>query len=298
MREPLLQNYEGWRILDNPKMTLSEAYFWDLGGYVRHLDPIIDDPRLTHRQRVTRLYRWSLKELQMALTRNNGNKFNIAYKVVRGRFEKYRYVTDPAMCDMMVRETQRYLREMANVHYMRKDPRSQNSHCYMINPMFHPDNSYCYDHWTQSEVHWYDYAKMHRFRAHHPMLGEQEFSNRFGDGYEASPFYRYFSYAITFAMYFYAWIWQTTFLCRWHDRDDEEFLYFNSQFTQSMRMVSEYHERMSRSHSGDSWQGWNWDHVLGVGVYPKVGYLARAGQYYEKPEWVKQMLEDATAHVK
>lgn len=62
LREPILQNYEGWRILDNPSYENKlDAYFKDVGGFVRHLDPIIDDPRLTHKQRVCRLYRWAIK---------------------------------------------------------------------------------------------------------------------------------------------------------------------------------------------------------------------------------------------
>jgi hypothetical protein len=143
LHEPLLVNYEGWRILDNPKMTKFEGYFTDFAGFGRHLDPIIDDPRLTHQQRVCRLYRWALKEMVNYITKRNATKFNIGYKVVRARFEKYRYVTDPAMCDMMVRETQKYLRETCSIHILRLDHRSPLGIATQTNPMFHPITAKC-----------------------------------------------------------------------------------------------------------------------------------------------------------
>eukprot|EP00744_Colponema_vietnamica_P007120 GILI01010276.1.p1 GENE.GILI01010276.1~~GILI01010276.1.p1 ORF type:complete len:321 (+),score=54.19 GILI01010276.1:56-964(+) len=181
LHEPLLQNYEGWRILDNPKYDNKiDAYIYDMTGNVRHLDPIIDDPRLTHKQRVCRLYKWALKELQMYLVSYNAYKFNWAYKVVRNRFEKYRYVTDPAMCDLMVRETQKYLREYACYHMVKRNPTSPFMNLTMAVPMFHPDNAHNYDHWTQSEVYWYDDAQCHRFSHHHPAYAATVNQDRWG----------------------------------------------------------------------------------------------------------------------
>lgn len=181
LREPLLQNYDGWRILDNPKYENKlDAYTWDIVGSVRHLDPIIDDPRLTHKQRVCRLYRWALKELIMNLTKFNSWKFNLGYKVVRGRFEKYRYVTDPAMCDLMVRESQKYLREVANYHFLKRNAGSSNMNLSNANPMWHPDHNQVYDHWTQPEVFWYDDAKTHRWNYHDPMFSAAPAQSRYG----------------------------------------------------------------------------------------------------------------------
>ncbi|ESL07761.1 hypothetical protein TRSC58_04546 [Trypanosoma rangeli SC58] len=94
----------------------------------------------------------------------------------------YRYVTDPAMCDMMVRQTQKYLRENACFYFLRRNNGSPWSTYTLANPMFHPDGSQVYDHWTHPEVMWYDDAKLHRWSSHHPMYaGAGEMSDRFGD---------------------------------------------------------------------------------------------------------------------
>ena len=185
LREPLLNNYEGWRILDDPTYSNNLEFLKDLGGQVRHTDPIIDDPRLTHQQRVCRLYRWALKDFAGGIVGGYHElKCPIGFKVIRQRFEKYRYVTDPTMCDMMVRETQKYLREFACAiqhHLLRRNATSPGSNAYQQNVLFHPDHSQCYDHWTSPEVFWYDDAKLHRYSGHHPLYsGPGEQHDRFG----------------------------------------------------------------------------------------------------------------------
>lgn len=268
LHEPLLQNYEGWRILDNPKYdSKMDAYMYDLAGSVRHLDPIIDDPRLTHKQRVCRLYRWALKELQMWLVQLNAHKFNLAYKVVRRRFEKYRYVTDPATCDMMVRQTQKYLRENAHVHYLRRNNGSPWSTYTLANPMFHPDNSLVYDHWTHSEVMWYDDAKLHRWSSHHPMYGGAgEQSDRFGD-FDISPHLRWLAWSSTFLIFG---------LCAYHflggpSRDvDAHFAEWNAQFDYNLQGAMFAEERNSRAST--SMLGYDWDRIMGK-VSSRPGYV-------------------------
>lgn len=260
LHEPLLQNYEGWRILDNPKYETKVDAWLDIAGSVRHLDPIIDDPRLTHKQRVCRLYRWALKELQMYLVQVNAHKFNLAYKVVRQRFEKYRYVTDPAMCDMMVRESQKYLREQANFHYMRRNPTSPQGTFTLANCMFHPDNSLVYDHWTHPEVMWYDDAKLHRWHGHHPMYpGTGEMSERFGD-WEVATFWYYpvctimgliFAYMLSHIYGFY------------NTEVDPRFARWNEEFSQQTIAAMRSQERMDRQRESTSAIGFDWEKVLG-----------------------------------
>lgn len=260
LHEPLLQNYEGWRILDNPKYERKvDAYVYDVTGSVRHLDPIIDDPRLTHKQRVCRLYRWALKEIQMWLIQLNAHKFNLAYKVVRRRFEKYRYVTDPATCDMMVRQTQKYLRENANFHYMRRNNGSPWSTYTLANPLFHPDNSLVYDHWTHPEVLWYDDAKLHRWAAHHPMYsGPGEAFDRFGD-MDVAPHLRVVAWALF------------TTLCLWCIFqmlggpviwDDSHFAEWSEQFDQKLAGALYAEERNTRTRG--SVIGYDWDRIMGA----------------------------------
>lgn len=272
LREPMLINYEGWRVLDNVKMTNIEAYTWDLGGTGRHLDPIIDDPRLTHRQRVCRLYRWSLKEVKSYVSKMHSGKFNLAYKVVRNRFEKYRYVTDPAMCDMMVRETQKYLRDTCNPHFLRNDHRNPNGPQNYTNPMFHPDNCLVYDHWTPAEVFWYDDAKMHRYASHHPNnSGTYENHERYGDIYE---FGRGFGGPILWLFICcYAYL-MAGLLAIFHDdsSDDEIFEQMNKYYDVNMRHAIEAEERTRRAKFGPSFLGHNWDQILGI-AYPVAGYF-------------------------
>ncbi|KAF5222968.1 putative NADH dehydrogenase subunit NI2M [Trypanosoma cruzi] len=267
LHEPLLQNYEGWRILDNPRYeSKSEAYIYDFIGSVRHLDPIIDDPRLTHKQRVCRLYRWALKELQMWLVQLNAHKFNLAYKVVRRRFEMYRYVTDPAMCDMMVRETQKYLRENANFYFLRRNNTSPWSTHTLANPMFHPDGSQVYDHWTHPEVMWYDDAKLHRWTGHHPMYaGAGEMSDRFGD-MDVSPHLRVFTIAIFGCIS----LWSICSFLAVFDRDvDPHFEKWCESFDDNLKGALYAAERNSRSRT--SMLGWDWDRIMGK-VQHQSGY--------------------------
>ncbi|KAG5470254.1 hypothetical protein GH5_03239 [Leishmania sp. Ghana 2012 LV757] len=267
LHEPLLQNYEGWRILDNPKYEQkSDAYIYDFMGSVRHLDPIIDDPRLTHKQRVCRLYRWSLKEIQMWMIQLNAHKFNLAYKVIRRRFEKYRYVTDPATCDMMVRQTQKYLRDNANFHYMRRNNSSPWSTFTLANPMFHPDNSLVYDHWTHPEVMWYDDAKLHRWTAHHPSYaGPGEASERFGD-MDVAPHLRGFVWVIFMSLF--AWCFYQL-LGGPGMRDDRHFEEWAKQFEENLAGALYAEERNSRSRS--SVLRGDWDRIMGL-VSPPAGY--------------------------
>ncbi|KAG8343724.1 hypothetical protein TRVL_05448 [Trypanosoma vivax] len=259
LHEPLLQNYEGWRILDNPKYERkSDAYIYDLAGCVRHLDPIIDDPRLTHKQRVCRLYRWALKELQMWLVQLNAHKFNLAYKVVRRRFEMYRYVTDPAACDMMVRQTQKYLRENACFHYLRRNNASPWSTATLANPMFHPDGAQVYDHWTHPEVFWYDDAKLHRWTGHHPMYGNAgEASDRFGD-MDVSPHLRF----ITCVLVGMVFLWSICSFASVFDRDEDvHFHEWCAAFSDDLKGALYAAERNSRHQT--SMLGWDWDRIMG-----------------------------------
>ncbi|EPY32078.1 hypothetical protein STCU_02987 [Strigomonas culicis] len=259
LHEPLLQNYEGWRVLDNPKYERKlDAYTYDITGSVRHLDPIIDDPRLTHKQRVCRLYRWSLKELQMWFVQLNAHKFNLAYKVVRRRFERYRYVTDPATCDMMVRQTQKYLRENANGHYLRRNNSSPWSTYTLANPMFHPDNSQVYDHWTHPEVLWYDDAKLHRWTAHHPLYaGAGEQSDRFG-AMDVSPHLRGITAVIFGTLFAYA---VYNILGGPSREMDPHFEQWCQQFDHKLAGAMYAEERNSRSKG--SMLGYDWDRVMG-----------------------------------
>lgn len=209
IREHLLQNYEGWRVLDDPQYE-SAWQFWsrDPIGCVRHIDPIIDDPRLTHRQRVCRLYKWSLLELKQWITMQEAHKFNIGVKVIRARFEKYRYTTDPATCDMMVRETQKYLREQCYWHFWKKNPSDKTGPTYSATGMSHPDSAQVYDHYTNVSVMYYDDAKLHRFSSHHPMYaGSGEMSDRYGDNESVSIPWRKFALASSTLLLTYIMFW-------------------------------------------------------------------------------------------
>lgn len=281
LHEPLLQNYEGWRILDNPKYdSKSDAYIYDLTGSVRHLDPIIDDPRLTHKQRVCRLYRWSLKELQMWLVQLNAHKFNLAYKVVRKRFEKYRMVTDPATCDMMVRQTQKYLRENANFHYLRRNNGSPWSTYTLANPLFHPDNSMVYDHWTHPEVMWYDDAKLHRWAAHHPLYsGPGEAWDRFGD-MDVSPHLRWVVWGITFSLFAWGFFQLLGGPVRGEDKHFEQWC---KGFDQSLQGAMYAEERNRRAAS--SLPGFDWDRVMGS-VKPKEGFHWYDIEYQDEANYI------------
>lgn len=272
LREPLLQKYEGWRILDNPKMTKMECWVTDFGGYVRHLDPIIDDPRLTHRQRVCRLYRWALKELKGYVVHENQPKFNLAYKVVRNRFEKYRYVTDPAMCDMMVRETQKYLRETACMFYYRYNATSPGSVITHAAPMYYPDHAQCYDHWTQPEVMWYDDAKMHRFNSHHPNTSAGgEMHERFGEAKNYRYFWRKFLIPICWGYFAYANFYFLGFF-HFDGAADPMFEQMNAHFNQNIRNVVEAEERAQRDKYAASTMTHDWDLVMGF-ARQKVGFF-------------------------
>lgn len=268
--EPLLVNYEGWRILDNVKMTPLEAWVTDIGGVGRHLDPIIDDPRLNHRQRVCRLYRWSLKELKSYISKMHSGKFNLAYKVVRQRFEKYRYVTDPAMCDMMVRETQKYLRETCNPHFLRNDHRNPNACQNHTNPMFHPDNCQVYDPWTPIETMWYDDAKIHRYATHNPTTsGTYENHERFGDVYEIAYGFQRPTLAFFCLLFLYQWLYMIAFFHTDGD-DDPRFDEMNKYYDMNMRQTIENEERRLRNRHVTTFLGHDWDKILGK-VYQKEG---------------------------
>lgn len=282
MHEPLLQNYEGWRILDNPKMTRLETYTYDFAGIGRHIDPIIDDPRLTHRQRVCRLYRWALKEFNNYLACNSSFKFNIGYKVVRMKFEKYRYVTDPGMCDMMVRESQKYLREVCSNAFHRRDPRSSHNVQTFTFPLFHPDNALVYDHWTPYEVQLYEDAKLHRYSSHMPNMAYlPEFHERFGDPWEARRFARNW-----LLMAFIIWgvgmnVWMMGFFWQSGWNDDFHFI-SQKHFHQETLQAMEAFERNQRSrYSQSSIIANDWDIVLGK-VYQKAGYWNTGGRFADQ----------------
>jgi len=263
VREPLLQNYDGWRILDNPTYDNKlEAYTTDIVGSVRHIDPIIDDPRLAHKQRVCRLYRWALKELIMNMSKYNAWKFNLGHKVVRGRFEKYRYVTDPAMCDLMVRESQKYLREVANYHYLKRNAGSPLMNLSNANPMWHPDHNQVYDHWTQPEVFWYDDAKSHRWNYHDPMFAAAPDQDRYGSR-RFSPFidntvlglWIGLHFALMYMVYFgFTWVEGAYEIKAAHMEPD-------------LRGAIYHEERMQRERGTVAWNE-NWNVVLG-NIAPK-----------------------------
>jgi len=285
LHEPLLQNYEGWRILDNPPLKRSEAWFWDIGGYGRHIDPIIDDPRLSHSQRVCRLYRWSLKELRAYLCRVNNYKFNLAYKVVRNRFEKYRHVRDPAMCDMMVRETQKYLRETCNYFYMRTNSTSPFSTAWWSNQMWHPDNTQVYDHWTPVQVQIYDDAKMHRYKFHNPVHGEIEVFDRWGESnQDGEEWWQKYIYMSAFVM---PVILIMKFLGVFWDPSLDTDVLFNEWIKANdcnMQAIVEYEERCQRSqYSTASIIRHDWDYVMGA-VRNVTGDFSRGGRYFNPGE--------------
>lgn len=279
LHEPILVNYEGWRILDNPTMTRTEAYCSDFGGFVRHLDPIIDDPRLTHQQRVCRLYRWALKEMVNFITRRHATKFNMGYKVVRARFEKYRYVTDPGMCDMMVRETQKYLRENCSIHLLRLDVRSPGSIACQTNPLFHPDNCKVYDHWVHPEVMWYDDAKLHRYACHHPMMsGTTECYERYGDAMEMRCLWRIPMMIVTALTNIFVCL---SIAAAFYTPGsiDPAFDEWNKHFDHNLRQAIEAEERQQRHYYGPSSViRFDWDAVLGS-VRQKEGEFTKFGRF-------------------
>lgn len=276
LHEPLLQNYEGWRILDNPQYESKIDWMLDLAGSVRHLDPIIDDPRLTHKQRVCRLYRWSLRELQGYLTQKNAHKFNLAFKVVRNRFEKYRYVSDPAACDMMVRETQTYLRDYASYHYMRINPSSPWGTFSLANPMFHPDGALIYDHWTHPDVMWYDDAKLHRWSGHNPMhAGAGEMSERFGD-WELAPHIQYPVWALVTILFVYQIYSFLGLFDNGSNNSDRRFSEWSKGYEYKTIAAMRAQERNDRMREGTSAIGFDWERVLGTFVgEPGVPYFVR-----------------------
>ena len=279
LHEPLLVNYEGWRILDNPKMTRHDGYVMDWGGFGRHLDPIIDDPRLTHQQRVSRLYRWALKEMVCYVTKRNATKFNIGYKVVRARFEKYRYVTDPAMCDLMVRETQKYLRENCNPHVLRLDHRSPLGIACQTNRMFHPDNCQVYDHWVSPETMWYDDAKLHRYAGHHPMNSQTtECHERYGDCSEVRAFWRLPFTFLQYAVNIFALLYTYAFF-HTEGTSDPYFDEWNKHFEQNMRQTIEAEERQQRAkYTSAQFVRHDWDKILGSVTF-KDGLFTHAGRF-------------------
>lgn len=260
LHEPLLQNYEGWRILDNPKYENKvDALIYDITGNVRHLDPIIDDPRLTHKQRVCRLYKWALKELQMYLVSYNAYKFNWAYKVVRNRFEKYRYVTDPAMCDLMVRETQKYLREYACYHMVKRNPTSPFMNLTLAVPMFHPDNAHNYDHWTQPEVYWYDDAKCHRFNHHHPSYSATVNQDRYGT-YDNFAFYNWVGFLLIACLS----VWSIVTSLGLYTVEDTKRAEFLAKLAPDVRGSVYAEEQVRREQGTLSAINWDWRNVAGT----------------------------------
>lgn len=282
LREPLLINYEGWRILDNPKMTYWETYVSDLGGTGRHLDPIIDDPRMTHSQRVCRLYRWALREYNSYLRGAMiGQKGNIAYKVVRMRFEKYRYVTDPAMCDMMVRVTQKYLRETCfpGVVFLRRNSTSPWSNLCGSNPMYHPDNCLVYDHWTPVETFWYDDAKLHRYPAHSPInAGAGENYERYGTLEEVrAAWVRPMTFLTLFLLLsgFFTYLGFGYMFFAQRDLTDSRTDIANQRFERSLELAIAAEERSRRAKYDTSFIGFNWDRVIGGKSKASEGIIYR-----------------------
>jgi len=264
LRETEIVNYEGWRILDNVEMSLTAAYTYDLGGVGRHLDPIIDDPRLTHTQRVCRLYRWSLREMMHWLTFTHPEKFNLGYKVVRARFEKYRYVTDPAMCDMMIRETQAYLREVCSPAMLRQDGHSPGMPGHLRDPMFHPDSSRVYDHWTHPEVYLYDDLKLHKYLGHHPNNSViYAPHDRFGVFEEvAYPWLIMRVFVPVVSVWF--WLWVTGAMYIQIHEDDPRFEHVNSHVDLNLRKTLEAEERHHRGPAATAETIWHdWAYVLG-----------------------------------
>lgn len=254
----------------------------DQGGYVRHLDPIIDDPRLSHKQRVCRLYRWALKELKHYITFENGYKFNLAYKVIRNRFEKYRYVTDPTMCDMMVRETQKYLRETCCTPlYYRYNVGAKDNILYHSTPQFYPDHAQNYDHWTPIEVMWYDDAKLHRYMSHHPMCSAGgEFNERFGEGREARNYWRFGGYDWVFVSltFFYYQAFMHGFFYDTAMEKDPAFEKTNEYYNPNLRQSIEAEERHRRGKYQTSMMEHDWDHVMGY-IRQKTGQIEAMGRY-------------------
>ena len=298
LKDPLLQNYEGWRVLDNVKVEKWQALVTDWGGFGRHLDPIIDDPRLTHSQRVCRLYRWALKELIMHTTWSNSAKFNLGSKTVRMRFERYRYVTDPQMCDMMVRETQKYLRETCHyptVYYY--DYRWKNQPlCSSVATVF-PGHPQAYDHWTDPGVFHYDDLKIHRYHRHWPhQTAPREAAERFGDttivNFSGKTFYRpififiVMSYNIGWFFAEHAFFWNPEI------DPPHRFQESTDRFSdQCMRASYEMVEKSTHHKRATSFTDYDWDWVMG-----KVGNKSSAGNFQamQRHRLDKSATEDIT----
>jgi hypothetical protein len=277
IREHLLQNYEGWRVLDDPQYE-SAIEFWskDAMGFVRNLDPIIDDPRLTHKQRVCRLYKWAALEMRQWQAGNNSYKFNLGLKTVRNRFEKYRYVTDPATCDMMIRETQYYLREQCYWWFLRRNPQDKFGPQCTTSGMFHPDNSGVYDHWVSHEVQLYEDAKIHRFSSHHPIYsGAGEMADRYGDNDSVTPSFRKpaLIFSVFLQLYFLIWAMGMWMILpskmisfnfgpvRW---DDPNWTKYSSQYDAKTVSLLEYSERTQRMRSEGGFINYHWNRVYGT----------------------------------
>lgn len=276
LHEPLLINYEGWRVLDEPKVDNRNLnWLKDFGGNVRNLDPIIDDPRLTHQQRVCRLYHWALKEFQGYIAQGNQQKFNIGYKTVRNRFEKYRYVTDPAMCDMMVRESQKYLRELCNQNFFRRMATSPNMNYQGTFLLFHPDNSLNYDHWAGIEVMWYQDAKLHRYTGHHPLYSTTgEMSERYGDACEPRKGVALFQW-LFFGLFWFAAIYKNLGCWYW-EVDDPSYTQYVEKFQYNTRQAIQAEERTLRGEYDTPVLNFDWNLILGK-VPRSIGYL-RGGE--------------------
>lgn len=281
LKDPILQNYEGWRVLDNVKVTKWQALVTDWSGLGRHLDPIIDDPRLTHSQRVCRLYHWALKELIMHTVWNNTAKFNLGSKTIRNRFERYRYVTDPAMCDMMVRETQKYLRETCcypTVFFY--DYRWKGQPLQSAENTHFPGNPQLYDHWTDPSVLLFDDAKIHRYYRHNPHnTAPREVSDRFGE-----PIFGNFTGKAFYRPIVAAFVIGFTVMCElemhgmfFDPRIDppHNFKESTDRFADvCMRASYEQRERSTHHKLAASYTNYDWDWVMG-----KVGNKSSAGNF-------------------
>ena len=281
VRDNLQQRYEGWRILDNIKMTKWEACVEDFNGLGRHLDPIIDDPRLSHKQRVARLYHWALKELMSTGTWGNTDKFNLGLKTIRNRFERYRYVTDPAMCDMMIRETQKYLREVCNSPTrLGYDYRSPDQPLYAGIFTTFPDYPQNYDHWTDPQVFIYDELKLHRWFSHHPsQTAPREMAERFGELHSASlSGKRFWRPLIFWGLNFYCAVWILASLgFFWNPAEDppRDWHHFSGDHHDLCdRATAEKGERAHRVKDATSYIDYDWDWVMG-----KVGNRSSSGNF-------------------
>ena len=283
IREHLLQNYEGWRVLDDPQYD-NKFDFWvmDTFGFCRHIDPIIDDPRLTHKQRVCRLYKWASLELKQWQTFHNSWKNNIGQKVIRNKFEKYRYVTDPAACDMMIRESQKYLRDQCYWwFYKRNSLDKQGPQCTTLG-MSHPENSLVYDHWVSNDVFYYDDAKIHRFSSHHPMYsGAGEMSDRYGDNETLSPYIRKQAFFLAIALLVFIFLNNIGILQKIifrRETEDPYFLEYNKQFDPETQAAVAAAERNRRMRNDASFLSFDWNRVIGSAPMT-YGHMTETGNF-------------------